>query len=181
MAANLPDDNKASPICTKVLIVDTECHIRHGAALTMRGVCWLVTEKTVGQPLLGRAILEMLGLNSRSILAAAAENRSGVVDVHQLLNQPYEMKMKCRDFFKECIIPMEAYMTQALMMTTDGLTSDLRIYLRKRKSSIRRSAKLALAICPRKDLISRTFWLNSTTLSIRSWTVGNLPTLLHLR
>ena len=84
MAANLPDGKPAALTCKQVVTVDTELHIRHGSALTLRGVRWLVTNQAVGDPLLGRPILEALGLNTRDILAAAAEKHAGVVDVAAL-------------------------------------------------------------------------------------------------
>jgi len=55
--------------------------------VTLRGVRWLVTEQAVGDPLLGRPVLEVLGLNTRNILAAAAEKYSGTVDVAALLDE----------------------------------------------------------------------------------------------
>ena len=81
MAADLPNGKRASITCDQVVTVDTELHIRHGSALVLRGVRWLVTDQAVGDPLLGRPLLEALGLNTRDILAAAAERHSGVVDV----------------------------------------------------------------------------------------------------
>lgn len=94
MAAYLPDGNQASITCIKVLTVDTELHIRHGPALTLRGVRWLITDQTVGEPLLGRPVLEFLGLNTRDILAAAAEKYSGVVDIPDILDAIPEPKGK---------------------------------------------------------------------------------------
>lgn len=86
VAANLPDGNPASLTCSKIVTVDTKLHIRHGTALTLRGVRWLVTDQAVGDPLLGRPVLEALGLNTRNILAAAAEKHSGEVSVSALFS-----------------------------------------------------------------------------------------------
>jgi len=85
MAASLPNGKPASLICDKAVVIDTELHIRHGSALILRGVRWLVTNQSVGEPLLGRPLLEALGLNTREILSAAAEKHSGVVDVSALM------------------------------------------------------------------------------------------------
>lgn len=74
--------------------MNTELHIRHGTALTLRNVRWLVTDQTVGEPLLGRPVLEELGLNTRNTLAAAAEKYSGVVDMHGILYNKQEPKGK---------------------------------------------------------------------------------------
>ena len=84
MAAKLSDGKSAALTCKQIVTVDTELHIRHGSALTLRGVRWLVTDQTVGDPLMGRPLLEVLGLNTRDILAAAAEKHSGAVDVSTL-------------------------------------------------------------------------------------------------
>lgn len=94
MAASLPNGDAAPPICTKVLTIDTELHIRHGSALTLRRVRWLVTDQTVGELLLGRPVLKKLGLNTRDILAAAAEKHSGVVDLYDVLYSKPEPKGK---------------------------------------------------------------------------------------
>lgn len=77
MAANLPDGKPASLVCSKVIIVDTEFQIRHGTALPLRDVRWLVTAQAVGDPLLGRPILEALVLDTRNI----PEKYSGSVDI----------------------------------------------------------------------------------------------------
>lgn len=84
MAACTADGKKASITFKKAVIVDTELHIRHGSALVLRGTRWLVTDQTVGEPLLGRPILEALRLNARKTLAAAAERHAGEVDVAKL-------------------------------------------------------------------------------------------------
>lgn len=39
----------------------------------IRNLKWLVTEQRVADPLLGRPVLEDLGLNTRDLLAAAAD------------------------------------------------------------------------------------------------------------
>lgn len=54
MAASLPDGRPASLICHKIVTVDTELHIRHGSALVLRGVRWLITDQAVGEPLFDR-------------------------------------------------------------------------------------------------------------------------------
>lgn len=57
-------------------------------ALHLRYVVFagLVTDQAVGEPLLGRPVLEFLELNTRDILAAAAEKHSGVVDITEYFN-----------------------------------------------------------------------------------------------
>lgn len=94
MAANLPNGKRASLTCKKAVTVDTELHIRHGTALTLRGVRWLVTDQLVGDPILGRPVLEILGLNTRDILAAAAEKHCGIIDIAQILDAKTEPQGK---------------------------------------------------------------------------------------
>lgn len=77
-----------------MLTIGTELHIRHGPALEMHGMRCIVTDHIVRNPLLGRPILETLGLNTRDIMVAAPEKYSGVVDVHDLLNPKHELKGK---------------------------------------------------------------------------------------
>ena len=86
MDGDLPDGQPATLTFKQVVTVDTELYIRHGTALTLRGMKWLVTDQTVGDPLLGRPVLEALGLNTRNILAAAAVKQSGEVDVPSLFD-----------------------------------------------------------------------------------------------
>lgn len=75
MAANLPDGTPASLTCSQVVTVDAELHIRHGSALALLGVRWLVTKQAVGEPLLGRPFLESLVLNTRDIPPAGSMSR----------------------------------------------------------------------------------------------------------
>lgn len=93
MAASLPDGKPSFLLCNEVITIDVELHIRHGSALTLRGVRWLVTDQAVGEPLLGRPVLEFLGLNTRDILAAAAEKHSGAVDIPEYLKATPEGKV----------------------------------------------------------------------------------------
>lgn len=86
-AASLPNGQRASLICSKVATVDTELHVWHWTALILRMVRWLVTNQMVGEPLLGRPVLEELDLNTRIILAVAADKHSGIADVSSLLEE----------------------------------------------------------------------------------------------
>ncbi len=96
MAACNPDGKRSKSVCTRALVLDAELHIRHGTALTLRGVRWLVTYQTIGEPLLGQPLLEALGLNTRNILAAAAEKHSGAVDVSTLFGTNPEVSQNRR-------------------------------------------------------------------------------------
>lgn len=65
--------NPAELVITREITVDVELHIRHGTSLILRNVRWLVTDQLVGESLLGRPILEALGMDTSEILSGAAE------------------------------------------------------------------------------------------------------------
>jgi len=85
MAACNIDGKPAEIVCSRIAKIDTELHIRHGTVLVLCLLSWLVTDQTLGEPLLGRPIPEALDLNRRKILAAAAEKHAGIVDVSELV------------------------------------------------------------------------------------------------
>lgn len=86
MTASMLDGNKTVLVFKGTVTVDTEMHIRHGSALIIGGVRWLVADQNVGESLLGRPILEAVVFNTREILTAAVEEHAGVVDVSSLVN-----------------------------------------------------------------------------------------------
>lgn len=65
--------------------MDTELHIRHGPSMILRNVAWLITNKQVETPLLCRPIKEAVGLNTRRLLAAAADRFAGGFDAEKKL------------------------------------------------------------------------------------------------
>lgn len=83
MAANLDDGKSARISCTRRAVMDTELHIRHGKTLVLKNLKWMVTDQQVDEPLLGRPVLEALGLNTSDILAAAADKQHGIFDAAQ--------------------------------------------------------------------------------------------------
>jgi len=85
MAANNPDGSETAISCDQAVTLDTQLHIRHGSALILRGLRWLVTSQAVGEPLLGRPVLEALGLDCHKVLAAAADRFGGTVDISTLV------------------------------------------------------------------------------------------------
>lgn len=85
MGAATTDGNRAILTCARTLSVHTELQIRHGSALVLRNLKWLVTNQPVADPLLGRPVLEVLGLNILALLAAAAGKFSGDIDVECLI------------------------------------------------------------------------------------------------
>ncbi|MEM1369510.1 MAG: hypothetical protein AAGG02_16175 [Cyanobacteria bacterium P01_H01_bin.15] len=94
MAALLEDGTQAVIKCTHTLTMNIELNIRHGTALMLRGVKWLVTNQEVGEPLIGRPLLEKLGFHTRDILSAAADKHGSIIDVPSLfLDNGSEDKM----------------------------------------------------------------------------------------
>ena len=85
MAATNKDGTAATIMCDKAVTIDTQLHIRHGSALVLRGLRWLVTSQCVGEPLLGRPLLEALGLDCHKVLASAADRHGGSVNVSTLV------------------------------------------------------------------------------------------------
>lgn len=80
MAAMTKDGQDAQIVCDRAVSVNTELHIRHGSSLMLRNLRWLLTPQKLAEPLLGRPLLEALGLNTRDLLAAAATRLAGTVD-----------------------------------------------------------------------------------------------------
>lgn len=149
MAASSPNGKPCIITCKKVATVDVELHIRHGSALILRGVRWLVTDRTLGEPLLGRPVLEFLGLNTREILAAAAEKYSGLSKSQKICNPL--LKEKFHESLMVSTIPKVVLTMLILMKKTDGWTLDQKILLRKKKSLQRRLTKLDRTACHLKD------------------------------
>lgn len=85
MAASTTSGEPSNLLCTQAVTVDTELHIRHGTTLKLRRLRWLVTDQKVPEPLLGRPILEALGLDTKRILSAAADKYAGCVDADALI------------------------------------------------------------------------------------------------
>lgn len=80
MAESKEDGTPAVLKCTRVATMDTELHVLHESVLELLNLRWLLTDRTVGEPLLRRPVLETLGLDCRQILAAAADRSSGAYD-----------------------------------------------------------------------------------------------------
>lgn len=155
IAASLPDGKPISLICNKVVTVYTELQIRHASALTLRGTRWLVTDQTVGDPLRGRPTLEVLGLNTRNILAAAAEKHSGTVDIADLESDdskfPRGTLPKSREFWEASFLLMKAPTMQISTKMMDASTSDPKMNPRRTRCSTIKSQKPAGMECPTKD------------------------------
>lgn len=145
IAANLPDRQPASLTCNKAVTLDTELHIRHGSAPTLRGVRWLVTTQSVGDSLLGRLILEALGVNTRSILEAAAERHANLFVVSNLYGMENSTKRAARSlgFSEAYTTTMQEPTMQISTMTTVGLTWGLKTHPKRKQYSFKSSSSAA--------------------------------------
>lgn len=70
---------------TKSASMDTELHIPHQSTLRLRNLKWVVTDQRVTYTLSSQPILEVLGLNTRRLPAAAADQFCGCVDANRLI------------------------------------------------------------------------------------------------
>lgn len=61
-----------------------ELHIRHGTSLMLQNVTSYITKQNDSEPLLGRPVLEALSLNTKSVLAAAADRYNVSLDLSDL-------------------------------------------------------------------------------------------------
>lgn len=57
------------------------------STLMLRNVVWMTTKQAMAEPLLGRPIVEVLALNTKKILAAAADRLHGDIDVDHTLKE----------------------------------------------------------------------------------------------
>ena len=85
------DGNVAQIICDRQVTLDVQLFIRHGASLWLRNITWYVATKDVPEPLLGRPVLQALGLDAQETMQAASALHDGSVDVEQLLRAPDEL------------------------------------------------------------------------------------------
>ena len=68
-------------LCKMEVIVDILIEIRHGSGLLLHGVSWLVCEEDIPNVILGRQVLDEIGLDNRTLLAAAIDRLKGIIDV----------------------------------------------------------------------------------------------------
>lgn len=85
MAAKNLDGSLTTITCTHAATIDTELHIRHGSALVLRNLRWLITPQVVDEPLLSRPLLEALGFDCHKVMQAAADRFGGSVDVSTIV------------------------------------------------------------------------------------------------
>lgn len=53
--------------------------------MVIRSITWFVTDQEMDEPLLGRAVLEALGLGTQELLAAACDRHQGLVDAADIV------------------------------------------------------------------------------------------------
>lgn len=73
--------------CESEIISDVQLKIRHGSNLILRNVRWHVSNEKLESAILGRAVLESLGCDNRTMLEAAISKYDGDVDVAKRLTQ----------------------------------------------------------------------------------------------
>lgn len=60
-------------------VMDVQLQVRHGSALPMKLITWLVTDQEVGDPVRRRPLFQVLGLEMKDFLLAATERFRSVV------------------------------------------------------------------------------------------------------
>ena len=71
------DRTPISVICDRQVTLDTQLFIRHDSSIFLRNSTWYVAVQRVPEPLLGRPLLEALGLNTRNTLESSGDARDG--------------------------------------------------------------------------------------------------------
>lgn len=71
MAAFMKYGSQSQPKCTRTVMMDIDIHIHHGNYLKLRRSRWIMSDQDVPEHLLGRPMLESLGLDTAQVLAAA--------------------------------------------------------------------------------------------------------------
>lgn len=72
-------------VCPSEAPIDVELHVSHETTLELCNVRWLVKKQRLSEPLLGRLLIEVLGLNTPEMLTTAADRFAGAVDAEHLV------------------------------------------------------------------------------------------------
>lgn len=75
-------------VCHVKVRLDIHLRIIHGTSFVLRNVIWRVAENEGSNVIIGRPLLESLGINNRGLSEAACDKQGGVVDT-QGLNQEH--------------------------------------------------------------------------------------------
>lgn len=89
MATTDSAGKQAKLICSKEVFINVELQIPHGSALKLTNLKWLVAYQQAREPLLGRPVVDALGLNTRGLLAMAADRFDGSIDAKRLVGWVY--------------------------------------------------------------------------------------------
>lgn len=81
------DGRRATSTCIRTACVDSALKIRRGPGLVLRNLRWLATEQALSDPLLGRPLLEAQRLNTRKLLAAAADRFADDIEAERLVSK----------------------------------------------------------------------------------------------
>ena len=90
------DGSEVNVSCTEMAVMSVELKIRHAKSLTIRNVPWHITEQEMSEPLLGRPVLEALGLDTKGAVAAACDRLEGVFDAKDLVPRGFEKVARIR-------------------------------------------------------------------------------------
>lgn len=83
MAADTKEGLPGDLVWYQAFPVTTEVDIRHGTAVTISELCWLVSTQMVPKPLLAPPLFKPLGLKTGDIISDAADQFSGSFDADQ--------------------------------------------------------------------------------------------------
>lgn len=78
-------DGIAKVVCDRTVRADVQLKIRHGSTLLLRNVEWAVSKQKARHVLIGRPLLEALGLDMKNILEAACDKNNGIINVPDIL------------------------------------------------------------------------------------------------
>lgn len=78
---------KVVATCRKAVVATVNLRIRHGNGLIMRDIRWAVSDEDGDCVLIGRPVLESMGVNVRSMLEAVAAENNGIVSIPDLMKE----------------------------------------------------------------------------------------------
>ena len=85
------DDNKVYVEYNRAVRLDDGLPVRHAVGINLRNRTLMVSTQDVKEPLLGRHVLERLGLDIKQVLLAACDKFNGEVDMSKLLPEDENM------------------------------------------------------------------------------------------
>ena len=75
-------DSEAPPLpCSKKVKASITLSVRHACSMVLRKVTWMVSDRPMRHVIIGRNVLRLLGLDNRTLLAAACDRLDGEIDV----------------------------------------------------------------------------------------------------